>query len=242
MLTERLHRLTRHFGFDFYRVANYRPTIYGSTRVSGSFPPLTSHGEIGPSDNYYIHSGYSSRFQNDFFDDMSNEGQWQQEVYRYAAELAADLRLTTVCDVGCGSGFKLLKYLGHLDTIGVDTEQTVQLLRAKYPERVWHAGFSTQPAEAIDLAIASDVIEHLPDPDELMRYLGRLRPKRILLSTPDRDLLRAGTYNGPPANPAHVREWNFAEFRAYVASYFELDEHFISFAAQCTQCVLCHPR
>ena len=60
-------------------------------------------------------------------------------------------------------------------------------------------------------------------------------------STPDRNLLRVGTHDGPPANPAHVREWSFAEFHAYIAQSFRIEEHFISCAAQGTQCLLCTP-
>jgi len=69
-----------------------------------------------------------------------------------------------------------------------------------------------------------------------------LNSKYILFSTVERNLLRVGTHNGPPMNPTHVREWNFAEFDAYISSRFEVLEHFISNSAQATQCLLCTPR
>jgi|SRR5947209_1834252 len=242
MLKDNIHRLARWFGFEFYKLANFRPSLHGLERVTGSFAPLDSHRNLGTPETYFIHSGYTARIDNDFFDDTGNRDQWQQEVYRYAAELCQQLNFKTVCDVGCGSAYKLLKYLGHLDVIGVDMPETVQLLRERHPERAWQSGFDEVPSQAIDLVIAADVIEHLPNPDEMMRFIARIGPRHILISTPDRDLFRAGTYNGPPGNPAHVREWNFTELEAYVSSYFELDEHFISSAPQCTQCILCHPR
>jgi len=55
----------------------------------------------------------------------------------------------------------------------------------------------------------------------------------------DRNLLRVRTHDGPPKNPAHVREWSFAEFHAYIAPWFHIEHYFISCAAQGTQCLLC---
>ena len=45
-------------------------------------------------------------------------------------------RFSTVYDIGCGSGFKLIKYLGHYETVGFDVEPTVSFLAgAEYPLR-----------------------------------------------------------------------------------------------------------
>jgi hypothetical protein len=93
-----------------------------------------------------------------------------------------------------------------------------------------------------DLVIASDVIEHVPDPDALLQYILCIAPRSVILSTPDRNLLRLGTHNGPPLNPTHLREWSMAELHAYLSVFLEIDEHFISSAAQATQCVLARPR
>ena len=79
------------------------------------------------------------------------------------------------------------------------------------------------------------------NPDELLDDVQRLGPKYIVLSTPDRNLLRQGTHAGPPHNPTHMREWSYAEFRAYIGSRFRIEAHFITWAAQATQCVLCRP-
>ena len=47
------------------------------------------------------------------------------------------------------------------------------------------------------------------------------------MSTPDRNLLRNGTHNGPPANLHHFREWSFAEFGRYLSEQFTLEAHSI---------------
>ena len=101
--------------------------------------------------------------------------------------------------------------------------------------------FETTFKQKMDLVIVADVIEHVDHPNELLAYIGKLQPSYIILSTPDRNLIRNGTYNGPPGNPAHIREWSFVEFHAYVSQLFYIKEHFISCAAQATQCVLCVP-
>jgi hypothetical protein len=124
--------------------------------------------------------------------------------------------------------------------IGLDVTETCVWLKKRYPHLTWmELDFKNPPTLQADLIIASDVIEHLLDPDDLMSYLEAIHPGYVVLSTPDRNLLRAGTHNGPPRNPAHTREWSFAEFEAYIASRFRVLEHFISNGAQGTQCLLC---
>jgi hypothetical protein len=54
-----------------------------------------------------------------------------------------------------------------------------------------------------------------------MHYIAEvLQPKVLVISTPERDQLCLGTHNGPPKNIHHVREWNFAQFHAYVQQWF----------------------
>jgi SAM-dependent methyltransferase len=242
MFRESAHKVARLLGADFYKLSNApRPILSGNATVSGSFPPINAN-QIGRRENYFIHDGYSHRENNDYFDDTGNSDQWQLEVYKFAREICERDRLSTVCDIGCGSAYKLLRYLGDMKTIGVDVPKTIAHLRQRYPDKEWQADFDAVPPFQIDMVIASDVIEHLPDPNGLLSYITGINPKKIVLSTPDRNLLRLGTFNGPPHNTAHVREWSFAEFRAYIDSFFEVEAHFISFAAQATQCVLCRPR
>ena len=93
-----------------------------------------------------------------------------------------------------------------------------------------------------DLVISSDVIEHVPDPDLPLGYIRDLAPRFVVLSTPDRSLLRRGMHNGPPSNAADIREWSMPELRGYVSEYFQVVDHFISNASQCTQCIVLVPK
>lgn len=242
-----LKRTVRHplrrFGLDIVRYDGMsRPIIDGSPAILGSFPPWPQR--VGTFENYFIHDGYQHRAEPCYSIDHPGSGErWQLEVYKFAREICERDLLKTVCDIGCGSAFKLMKYFGDMTTVGMDVPQTLRLLQKRWPDRCWLVSdFRVTPPFPVDLVIASDVIEHIVLPNELLSYIEVLAPRYIVLSTPDRNLLRLGTHNGPPQNQAHVREWNFAEFDAYISHFFEIEEHFISFPAQATQCVLCKPR
>jgi hypothetical protein len=217
-----------------------RPIIQGVSPIIGSFPAREHYFAIGPEDNYCIHGAYQSREDFEPFDDTANTDGWQAEVYQYARELCDRDRLRSVCDVGCGSGFKLMRFFSDLDTVGLERPDTCAFLRRKWPDRRWlDSDFDVVPSVRPDLVIAADVIEHLSNPRSLLQFCKALRPRWIVLSTPERNLLRDGRHNGPPMNRAHAREWTFAEFDAFVGSVLRVREHFISSCAQATQCVLC---
>ncbi|MEM1422449.1 MAG: hypothetical protein AAGH64_00445, partial [Planctomycetota bacterium] len=61
------------------------------------------------------------------------------------------------------------------------------------------------------------LLEHLIDPDPAIEVLRRHTAGVVVLSTPDRDVVR-----GPDAmgleKPEHVREWNRGEFADYLTS------------------------
>jgi hypothetical protein len=139
-------------------------------------------------------------------------------------------------DIGTGSGFKLLDNFFEMDTLGVDVPQTVEWLRKTYPTRHWSDQFV--PTQGYDMIIASDVIEHIPEPNSLLDLIEQSRPKLIVFSTPDRDLLPKEYHNGPPKNRAHVREWDMKEFNNYISSRFKVHKHFISHEKHGTQTLL----
>lgn len=197
-------------------------------------------------DNYCIPSWYNIRAGNAFFDDTALTDEWQREVYLYARDVMKTENLRMVCDLGCGSGFKLIKYLGEFDSVGIDLEPTVSFLRNKYPDRVWRvADPDAADVAPSDMVICSDVIEHVLDPNQIVRFIKRLTIKYAIISTPDRNLIYpAGSpfLRGPPRNECHVREWSFDEFAKYMSQEFEILDHRISNAPQGTQVALCISR
>lgn len=161
-------------------------------------------------DRYCLPDNYVIRLDPIFHDDRKLKDEYQNSVYRYA-RMVLDLRAhACVQDIGTGSGFKLLKYFSHAETIGIDLPQTVKWLRKEYPRRSW----AEAPDPECDLLICSDVIEHVLCPDDLLNQLFNIRFKDLIISTPARELLP--NKDGPPDNPAHVREWASEEFRRYI--------------------------
>lgn len=189
--------------------------------------------------NYFIKENYVHRLDNAYFDDTSLKDQWQKEVYVYAKKIAEEHNINNILDIGTGSGYKLLENFKNFNTLGMDVEQTVTWLNDTYPDKKWTSNF--QPVSGYELIIASDVIEHIPDPDTLLDLIEKSQPKFIVFSTPDRDLLNR-TPDGPPKNKAHVREWTMPEFFNYINSRFEVIEHFISNKKQSTQVILARIR
>ena len=189
-------------------------------------------------DRYCIKDGYKPRLWNRFFDDTPLKDEWQKEVYVKAREIADRNSLRSVLDIGTGSGFKLLKYFGDMETLGIDLPRTVAWLKRTYPQRNWTDQFA--PRTGFDLVICADVIEHIPDPDQVLNLIEQCRPRFAVISTPDRALLKRGL-DGPPGNKAHVREWAFTEFGQYVGRRFAVCEHFISNYEQSTQVVVTAP-
>lgn len=110
-----------------------------------------------------------------------------------------------------------MKHLGKLKTVGIDVPTTNRWLRKRYPNNIWmESNFHSLLGFPIDLVIACDVIEHIVNPNDLLSYVIKINPCYFVMLTHDKDLLRMGTYDGPPANSTHIREWNFWEFQAYI--------------------------
>ncbi|SFZ85942.1 Methyltransferase domain-containing protein [Devosia enhydra] len=193
--------------------------------------------------NYGICAGYRHRNNNKYFDDIQNEDEFQNEVYDKAKSLLIELGGNSVIDIGCGSGFKLLKFFSDFQTIGIDLPPTVNKLIEMHPERDWRSySFKERPALKCDVLICADVIEHIPDPTDLISFILSIEFKTAVISTPERDLVYGRPHNGPPNNYAHCREWNMHELTIFLAEYFTVDSIYISNFAQATQAAILRKR
>ena len=202
---------------------------------------------------YEIDSRYIINEISTQFDDSQFTDEFQNEVYDYAKMLAVQNSYKTILDLGCGSGYKLIKFFGDSEfkKYGIDVEKTCAPLRTKYPNATWisydmdnEIGLPNRLPKDIDLIICADVIEHLRDPDRLMKLLGEINYKLLILSTPDRGIIqsRNGKVFGPPDNPHHIREWNTTEFNSYVKKHLNILGHGIVNEAQATQMAVCVPK
>lgn len=188
--------------------------------------------------NYFIKEGYRSNLDPGRVRkyDAAPSDQYQENVYQYAADLVREHALHSVVDCGCGSGYKLAKYIGPVcsDITGLDQDAVIRHCLSQYPRFTWlPANFEERRVEVTrkyDLILCVDVIEHLIDPDALLSILKFLAhpESHIVLSTPERDLIHGLGHLGAPANPYHVREWNMGEFRSYLeASGFTVTGHIL---------------
>ncbi len=197
--------------------------------------------------NYFMNPTYKSRTSY-FADDHRHceADKAQEEVYQCAFNLASVCGAKVIADVGCGSGFKLLKYFSNFKTVGFEIEPNFESLKSRFPDRMWYYGnFSTSSnLPFFDIVICADVIEHLVDPDQLLNWLRHLDFKYLVISTPDKDKLplyqipSTQSQTGPPLNPHHIREWSFSEFKKYISHFFEIKEHFHNNTEWMTQVII----
>ncbi len=196
-----------------------------------------------PHSFYSIKPGYHHAISAEDFDDTINKDEWQRSVYELALAKASAMDQPSILDIGCGSAFKLVNMFGRYKITGVEVEPTFSWLKQQYPQHEWALFDETDPASLEgDLVICSDVIEHIPNPDDLMEFLEDIPFRLLVISTPERDLEAGKKDFGPPANTAHYREWNGAEFRNYLRRWFNVDEHHVLHDKSITQVAVCSPK
>ena len=202
--------------------------------------------------NYYIKKDYQAnntslalahRNNSSFWEDKKNlaaSAKAQFYIYRMAYRLALKNHIRKVLDIGCGIAKQLNAFFGkEFDIYGVDQKPAIEHCKTLYQRGTYVADDIHSPAyplkslvNKIPLIISADVIEHLADPDSLLRYIKCFAdPKTlIVISTPERDAFRGKKATMTP-NPYHVREWNYDEFHRYIASKnFEILEHTTMFS------------
>lgn len=216
------------------------PRFVDETRAKIAQPDAYRVSEGGSAD-YYLAPGYRSRTDISHWDDTGSTDEYQNDVYKFALRTAIERGYSKIVDFGCGSGFKLMKYFRDFDTTGYELDPALSFLKQNYPERMWReGGFEAHYFDDVDMVICSDVIEHLPQPDILLKALRDSSAKSVILSTPSLEILAdwggtASTRYGPPAIPMHFREWTTFEFGKFVSEYLPVTEHHVLDVYQSTQ-------
>jgi 2-polyprenyl-3-methyl-5-hydroxy-6-metoxy-1,4-benzoquinol methylase len=159
------------------------------------------------------------------------------------AEELRRLRPTRALEFGCGEGF----FLERLDRLGVRLPHLLGVdLRAdaiaEARTRCPYYAFEVQdllawdvPERSFDVVIASQVLEHLPQPDRFLRRLVSLTRGSLILTVPlepwfrllnlarGRDLRRWGNH------PEHVNLWGFRAFTEQVSRHAVIERATIAF-------------
>jgi ubiquinone/menaquinone biosynthesis C-methylase UbiE len=152
---------------------------------------------------------------------------WNEHLSRYAfaSRLAAGKR---VLDAGCGSGYgsaELAQTARSVVALDV-ADDAVRSARESYSRAnitYLQASCASLPlaTRTLDLAVAFEVIEHIPDWQAFLREVQRvLAPGGVLvISTPNKDYY-ADTRRQTGPNPYHVHEFTFQEFASELRALF----------------------
>ena len=145
--------------------------------------------------------------------------------YAFAARLAHGKR---TLDAGCGAGYGSAELAAHADSVtGADVAaEAMEFARAHYrlPNLAFEQASCDQlphPDACFDLVVAFEVIEHLERwHDFLLEARRVLAPGgQLIVSTPNK-LYYTESRGAHGANPFHVHEFDFEEFRGALESVF----------------------
>ena len=157
-----------------------------------------------------------------YYQDRYRYVEYQSHFYRALKELIISDHLTSVLDLGCGHWIKLYKYIYPVtqDVTGVDLPESIDRNGVAPFGNFIGCDLDTDVLclnRKFDVIVASDIIEHLKNPDKLFLAIKEhlCVGGSILISTPDRrNMLHMA--DGRPQNKSHVREWTEAEFCDYL--------------------------
>jgi SAM-dependent methyltransferase len=154
-------------------------------------------------------------------------------------ELWARAAPESVLDVGCGEGVLTLEWaerLGDGRVIGIDLDDPN--LRAAWAGRSRpNLEFRVEEATSLsfadgefDLAAATEVLEHVPDPEATVAEMARVARRWLLVSVPREPLWRGlnmarGAYLRDLGNtPGHVNHWSKRAFLSLLSRHGKVEE------------------
>lgn len=191
-------------------------------------------------DQFFLKTGYKCNLDGQgkaipYIDDVEGAAVYQLKVYEYAKTVIRRYKLKNVLDIGCGYGIKLKEiiYKECKDLVGIDNDTAIKYCKKFHNFGKWYSddieNSTLNIDRKFDLIISSDVIEHLVNPNKLIKYIEKYCHcnTHIILSTPDREKIAEQKSLGPPRNIYHVREWSELEFNHYLKkSGFHIKKHF----------------
>ena len=141
----------------------------------------------------------------------------------------------SVLDVGCGEGYVLHRLaeanLG-LTLRGLDmSEEAVAEATSLLGERARVVvGDAREPPfdDTFDLVLMTEVLEHIPDPEQMLPVLEALTHRHLVLSVPwepffmGLNFLRGKHLSDWGNDPEHVNHWGRAGFQRFVEERFEV--------------------
>jgi len=152
-------------------------------------------------------------------------------------ELFASAAPSSVLDVGCGEGVLSAQWatrVGSGRVVGVDLEDPKLEAEWALRGRV-NLEFAVMRAEQLrfaddefDLVAATEVLEHVPDPEVVLAEMARVSRGHLLVSVPHEPLWRGlnvarGAYVRELGNtPGHLNHWTRRSFVALLSRFGEV--------------------
>jgi ubiquinone/menaquinone biosynthesis C-methylase UbiE len=149
-------------------------------------------------------------------------------------ELIAQTEGGTVLEVGCGEGYiqEILSTSGFSSLLAFDIDMPIVVdARRRHPSSNYFVANGEQipvPTKSCDLAMAIEVLEHVPDPDKVLAEMKRVARKYVIVSVPREPIWRVlnlarGKYISSVGNtPGHIQHWSAGGFERTVARHFKI--------------------
>ena len=141
--------------------------------------------------------------------------------------------LNSIIDIGCGEGF-IINCLNRPDITGVDiSKKALNIAKQKNPEcnfctgSVYDLSFKKN---SFDLVLATEVLEHLENPEKALQEIKRISKNYCLFSVPNEpyfrtmNLLRGKNLTRFGNDIEHVQNWSSREFVKLAKTYFDVVE------------------
>jgi len=138
-----------------------------------------------------------------------------------------------IIDIGCGEGF-IVNYLNRSDITGMDiSKRALSIAKRKNPACNFCAGSVYNLSfkkNVFDLVIATEILEHLDNPDRALQEIKRISKKYCIFSVPNEpyfrtmNFLRGKNLTRFGNDIEHVQNWSSEEFVKLVEKHFDVME------------------
>lgn len=162
-----------------------------------------------------------------------------KRFYKKLLKTIEKLPVESILDVGCGEGFSMNKLKvknatlrrssgQELKIVGIDnSSESVKIGKQLYPNLDIRLGsiYDLQfKNSSFDLVLATEVLEHLAEPQKALTELRRVSKRYILLSAPNEpwfilaNFLRGKYLRTFGNHPEHIQHWTSGGFERFLKS------------------------
>ncbi len=141
--------------------------------------------------------------------------------------------VNSIIDIGCGEGF-IVSCLNRTDITGIDiSKKALNIAKRKNPTcnfctgSVYDLSFKKS---SFDLVIATEILEHLENPDKALQEIKRISKGYCVFSVPNEpyfrtmNFLRGKNLKRFGNDIEHLQNWSSGEFVKLVGRHFKVME------------------